>query len=628
MFCILDPETVKVKTTHHVQFNDHVFPNKNQENLNQNTESFVISGSLDIPSNTQINSNCSEIPKTQYNVELSPNGENDNNQNVTTDTLWQYKGYSWMTEPVDDSKEIMSNLDPASILTNSCQTKKLANFVEAIVLDPKSFSQAIHHPDSKQWLAAIENELSNMKTHQVWSSHEQDESINPLTTTWVFKKKTDANGNLTKYKARLCVRGFNQQEGIDYNDVFSPTGRLASLRLLLTLAHQHGFQVDRMDVRCAFLDGIRNKLLYIFRPDGYNKGSKILKLNKSLYGLKQSPRCWHKALNDALLQMGLVPTKTDPCLYYLSDHNKPMWLFAHIDDLIFKGISMIQDKLIQQILSEFNLENARPLTSPLPSNINDLKSPDLEPCQNPPFHYRRAIRLLQYLVQGTRPDLAFSTSFMSQFLESPSKIHFKAVEHILKYLLGTKGLTLQLGGNNLQHDLNTIIGISDADWGGSKECRSFSGSLIYYQGAIGWRSHKQKVVALSSAEAEYNALTECSQDLLWLKQLIHKISTIKCSGTLFSDNQSAIAIASNQIYHHGTRHINFRLHFIRDLIEKSKIRLQYLPTTYMVADSLTKNFPIKKVKNHLKTMFGNEATIPRYGDVLGKDPSGTMQQLP
>ncbi|MBW0571902.1 hypothetical protein O181_111617 [Austropuccinia psidii MF-1] len=176
-----------------------------------------------------------------------------------------------------------------------------------------------------------------MKTHQVWSSHEQDKSIHPLTTTWVFKRKTDANGNLTKYKARLCVRGFNQQEGIDYDDVFSPTGRLASLRLLLTLAHQHGFQVDQMDIQCAFLNGIPDKPLYIFRPDGYNEVSKILKVNKSLYGLKQIPRCWHNSLNNDLLQMGLVPTKTDPCLYYSSDHNKPMWLFAHIDDLIFSG---------------------------------------------------------------------------------------------------------------------------------------------------------------------------------------------------------------------------------------------------------------------------------------------------
>ncbi|MBW0498786.1 hypothetical protein O181_038501 [Austropuccinia psidii MF-1] len=217
---------------------------------------------------------------------------------------------------------------------------------------------------------------------------------------------------------------------------------------------------------------------------------------------------------------------------------------------------------------------------------------------------------------------------MSQFLEYPSKIHFTAIENILKYFLGTKELILQLGKNNLQHILDTIIGFSNSDWGGSKECKFFSGSLIYYQGAICRHSHKQKVVALSSAKAEYNALKECSQDILWLKQLIYEISTIECSGTLFSNNQSAIAIASNHIYHHSTRHINFGSHFICNLIKKSGVQLKYLPTTNMVADSLTKNFPIQKIKNHLKTIFGNEATITRYGRVLEKGPSGTLHQLP
>ncbi|MBW0529505.1 hypothetical protein O181_069220 [Austropuccinia psidii MF-1] len=293
MFRILDLDTGKVKTTHHIKFNDSLFPNKSQKNLDQNTESFVVSGNLDIPTNSQ--TNCLDSPKTPNDVELSPNDQrrNDENQN-----------------------ELTSNLDPANILTNSCQNKQSASFVEAIVLDPKSYSQATHHPDSKQWLATIDNELSNMNKYQVWSFHERDESIHPLTTTWVFKRKIDANGNLTKYKARLCVRGFNQQEGLNYNDVFSPTGKLASLRLLTKLSHQHLFQIDQMDVLCLFYNGILNKTLYIFRPDGCKEESKILKLNKSLYGLKQSPQFWHNALNNALHQIGLVPTKTDPCLYY------------------------------------------------------------------------------------------------------------------------------------------------------------------------------------------------------------------------------------------------------------------------------------------------------------------------
>ncbi|MBW0498788.1 hypothetical protein O181_038503 [Austropuccinia psidii MF-1] len=126
MFCILDLETGKVKTTNHLKFNDSLFPNKNQENLDNNAKSFVVSGSLDVPINPQANSDCCDTPKAPNNLELSPNDqrESDKNHNKTINTLWQYKGYTWTTQPVDSSKEIMSNLEPVNILTNSCQTKQ------------------------------------------------------------------------------------------------------------------------------------------------------------------------------------------------------------------------------------------------------------------------------------------------------------------------------------------------------------------------------------------------------------------------------------------------------------------------------------------------------------------------
>ncbi|MBW0519012.1 hypothetical protein O181_058727 [Austropuccinia psidii MF-1] len=114
----------------------------------------------------------------------------------------------------------------------------------------------------------------------------------------------------------------------------------------------------------------------------------------------------------------------------------------------------------------------------------------------------------------------------------------------------------------MKHSKTQILGFTDSDWGGGTEKKSFSGSLIYFHGALGWRAHKQKIVALSSAEAEYNALTESAQDLLWIRQLIFETTNAETQCLLHSYNQSAIAIASNPIYHHGTRHIDFRLHFI------------------------------------------------------------------
>ncbi|MBW0547422.1 hypothetical protein O181_087137 [Austropuccinia psidii MF-1] len=241
--------------------------------------------------------------------------------------------------------------------------------------------------------------------------------------------------------------------------------------------------------------------------------------------------------------------------------------------------------------------------APLPRNYKELKSHENYTTIPPPFNFRRALGLLQYIVQCTRPDLSFAISFLSQFLENPKDMHYKALIHTLKYLSGTQNFMLKLGINLMSHSETQIFGFTDSDWGGGTEKKSFSGSLIYFYGALGWRAHKQKVVALSSAEAEYNALTESVQDLAWTKQLIFEVTNKVRSCTLHSDNQSAIAIASNPVYHHGTRHIDFRLHFIRSSLEQQSLNLKYIPTSKMPADLFTKNISLNKALSHLKLIF-------------------------
>ncbi|MBW0498231.1 hypothetical protein O181_037946 [Austropuccinia psidii MF-1] len=268
--------------------------------------------------------------------------------------------------------------------------------------------------------------------------------------------------------------------------------------------------------------------------------------------------------------------------------------------------SLIQDKMISKILTKFQIEKCRGNFSPLPSNYQELENPDLVETTKIPFNYQRVIGLLQYLVQCTQPDLAFSISFLSQFLENPKDRHYQEVFHVLKYLSFTKTLEPKLGIQGLTHSPDKILFFTDSDWGGANEKRSFSGSVIYFFGTIGWKSQKQCVVALSSAEAEYNALSSCCQDSEWLCQLISEITFKKINSTIYSNNQSSIALASNRIYHHGTRHIDFRLHFVRSLIKYEKIILKYIRTQYMVADLLTKNLPYLKSKGHIKIIFGLE----------------------
>ncbi|KAA1095011.1 hypothetical protein PGT21_050223 [Puccinia graminis f. sp. tritici] len=580
-------------------------------------------------------------PQEQQTADSNPSHPT---QSPINETPAPSKHYSWIPADQPPPKNISSDIDTGNIISGSRRSGHSANAVGYMKEDPRSYNEAIVSIHKEDWSLAIQNELGNMERHEVWTVVAQTKDMHPLSTTWVFRRKTDQDGNLSKFKARLCVRGFLQREGRDYTDVFSPTGRLTSLRILLTLCALNNFEVHQMDVKCAFLNGKPDEDLYIKIPQGLDgKPGTVLKLNKSLYGLKQSPRCWHHALTSALKEIGLTPCHSDPCLYFSSDKSKPMFLYAHVDDLIFGGtwtpefkskinsyfemedlgiakyalgirivqekgsIKLIQDKYIHSILTEFQINNDRDTSIPLPNNYNTLKFIPSETPDQPPFNYRRVVGLLQYVVQCTRPDLAFAVSFLSQFLEDPKASHYQAARHTLRYLSHTKSKVLILGQNDLDRKPHELVGYSDSDWNGSKAWNSYSGSVIYYNGTIGWRSHKQGVVALSSAEGEYVALTECNQDLLWAANVLEEITQVKPSLTLYTDNQSSMQIAKNPIYHHGTRHMNFRYHFIRDHIESKTIDLKYIPSTSLQTDLLTKNLTGSKTAEHATRLLGKSA---------------------
>ncbi|KAI7954364.1 hypothetical protein MJO28_004764 [Puccinia striiformis f. sp. tritici] len=586
---ILDAATGNVKITHHVQFNHHTFPTYPSDNPDPDPTS------LSFPFNDEEPSLSSEVVETADPLEQPiPTGSESSDDDAhfeealinpgntsspilanpipsvpatSPDPPAPTKHYSWV--PVDQPapQEISSEIDPANIISGSRRTTHSANAVAYLKEDPRSYNEAINSVHKEDWVKAIESELGNMDKHQVWTLAQL-----PQDTTH-----------------SMCSKSVRVPQGLD------------------------------------------------------GKEGTVLKLNKSLYGLKQSPRCWHHALTSALKEIGLVPCHSDPCLYFSADQSRPMFLYAHVDDLIFGGtwtsefknkitshfdmedlglskyalgiriiqgqgpIKLIQDKYIASILDEFQVHNDRNTEIPLPNNYQTLKFSPAEAPETPPFNYRRVVGLLQYVVQCTRPDLAFAVSFLSQFLEEPKISHYQAARHTLRYLSHTKEKLLILGQNDLDRGNHELVGYSDSDWNGSKAWNSYAGSVIYYNGTVGWRSHKQDVVALSSAEGEYVALTECNQDLLWVANVLEEITTIKPKLTLFTDNQSSMQIAKNPIYHHGTRHMNFRYHFIRDHIETNKISLKYIPSTNLQTDLLTKNLTGNKTSEHTTRLLGKSA---------------------
>jgi hypothetical protein len=254
-----------------------------------------------------------------------------------------------------------------------------------------------------------------------------------------------------------------------------------------------------------------------------------------------------------------------------------------------RQIFLVQDQYIKNILKEFGMADCNGVKTPLVPKIN-RKPNELDDAPDNSINYQRAVGLLNYLVQCTRPDLAFTSSFLSQFLLSPTKKAVSGFHHCLRYLKATADTGIVLGNGPRK-----IMSWADADWGGSIDGRLFSGNLVTFLGTVGWQCSKQPVTGLSTTEVEHQLCLESGQDILWLWSLLGKIGPslkVEMSGepTLLNDNKGAIALLENPLYHHATCHINIRLHWIRFHINKS-FGLSFCRLAENLADFLTKSQP-------------------------------------
>ena len=202
--------------------------------------------------------------------------------------------------------------------------------------------------------------------------------------------------------------------------------------------------------------------------------------------------------------------------------------------------------------------------------------------------YQSLVRSLLYATIATRPDIAQTVGVVSKYNSNPSQLHLTAAKRILRYLKGTTELAIKYQ----KLDNESLIGYSDADWAGDQDDRhSTTGNLfIMAGGPISWLSKKQPIVALSTSEAEYIALSSASQEAVWLRRLL--TTTLRVSSnkpvTIMEDNQGAIAMSKNPIAHSRTKHIDIRYHYIREAIQEGLIKVHYCPTNKMLVDILTK----------------------------------------
>ncbi|XP_057991650.1 uncharacterized mitochondrial protein AtMg00810-like [Hevea brasiliensis] len=249
-----------------------------------------------------------------------------------------------------------------------------------------------------------------------------------------------------------------------------------------------------------------------------------------------------------------------------------------------KGIFLSQRKYVLDLLTETGKLGAKPCSAPMTPTLQ-LLAGDSELFEDPE-RYRRLVGKLNYLTV-TRPDIAYAVSVVSQFMSSPTVAHWEALKQILCYLKGAPGRGLLYGN----HGHLNIECFSDADWAGSKvDRRSTTGYCVFIGGnLVSWRSKKQSVVSRSSAESEYRAMAQSVCEVMWILQLLDETGfKTSLPAKLWCDNQAALHIASNPVFHERTKHIEIDCHFIREKIQQQIISTGHIKTGEQLGDIFTK----------------------------------------
>ncbi|KAK8669804.1 hypothetical protein V6N13_104573 [Hibiscus sabdariffa] len=206
--------------------------------------------------------------------------------------------------------------------------------------EPKTYQEAVASPDSEKWLEAMRSEMDSMSENQVWTLVEPPEGIKPIGCKWVFKKKTDMDGNVQTYKGRLVAKGFQQIHGVDYDETFSPVAMIKSIRILLAVVAFHDYVIWQMDVKTAFLNGKLEEGVYMTQPEGFvtpENAGKVCKLQRSIYGLKQASRSWNLRFNEAIQEFGFIRNEDEPCVYKKFSGSIVSFLILYVNDILIIG---------------------------------------------------------------------------------------------------------------------------------------------------------------------------------------------------------------------------------------------------------------------------------------------------
>jgi hypothetical protein len=511
--------------------------------------------------------------------------------------------------------------------------------VDYTTTEPTSYTPASKHT---QWCTAMDEEFQALQKQGTWSLVPMPANKNVVGCKWVYKLKHNSDGTIARYKARLVAKGFHQQHGIDFDETFSPVIKPPTVRLILSLAVSLKWPLRQLDVKNAFLHGTLKEEVYMTQPQGYIDSvhpNYVCRLHKSIYGLKQAPRAWFESFTSQLLHLGFTASTADSSLFIYKTHTVIAYLLLYVDDIVLtSNTPSFLDHLIQQLSTVFDLKDlgnlhyflglqvSRTATSLFirqtkyaqdllkRHNMLDCKAAPSPCCPNTrlslhdgdplpdPHGYRSMVGALHYLT-FTRPDISFAVHQVCQYMSAPTSTHLAAAKRVLRYIRGTLHHGIEFTPGPL-----TLSAYTDADWAGDPDDRrSTSGFLIYLgSNAITWSAKKQPTVSRSSTESEYRALAFASAELCWIRTLLKDLGIyIHDPPILWCDNVSALAIASNPVFHARTKHIEVDFHFVRERVLRKDLVVKFVSTVDQLADIFTKS-----LSTHRFLDLRNNLTVP------------------
>jgi len=324
----------------------------------------------------------------------------------------------------------------------------------------------------------MEEEMRALDDNGIWELVDLPVRKQTIGCKWVYVVKVNPDGSVARLKSHLVAKGYAQTYRVDYSDTFSPVAKLASIRLFMSIAATNDWPLHQLDIKNAFLHGDLKEKVYMEQPPGFvaqGESSKVCRLRKSLYGLKQSPRAWFGRFSEVIQEFGMKKSKCDHSVFYQQSEVGFILLVGYVDDIVItgsdskgisalksflqanfqtkdlgmlryflgievtkckKGIFLSQRKYILDLLTETGKLGAKPCSAPMVTNTQ-LTAEDGEPFADPEM-YRRLVGKLNYLTV-THPDIACPVSIVSQFMASPRTTHWAALEQILCYLKGAPG---------------------------------------------------------------------------------------------------------------------------------------------------------------------------------------------